>query len=1101
MRTHSTVRRTFGKAAWLGGLILCLSLIQPVGAQTATGELSVTVLDATGGLVPSANVTVTGTDTGAKVRTLASNDQGMASVSLLPPGNYDVEVKAPGFKSAIRRALALSAGSVLSVSITLETGSTSDSITVVGEAPLLEEKSATLGQVVSAKQMIDLPLNGRNYLDLARLTPGAVPTTGSRDQTFSAYGNSGLQNAFLLDGARNENYLRGLDNRARDMIRPPLDALAEFTVQTSNFSAEYGAAAGGVVSTVTKSGTNTLHGSAYEFLRNDNLDATNFFAGGVKPLLVRNQFGGSLGGPIRKDKIWAFGAYEGLRLRNESTSSTNVPTADMHNGVFNTNIFDPDSTRANPAGSGYIRDLFPGNTIPSSRMNSIGASRMALYPAANVPGSTTLYRRNIPLVQNNNNGVVRGDYQVSSKDTMFGRYSRSQSRISASTPLAPPAQMPTDRNITSSSAGYGYTRTLTSTLINEFRFTWTTIDMDQDGIQPRDEIIKGSLDSKINSGTPVFNVSTFASIGSQPGDYGNSPLRKSSGVWDMANNVSKNWGAHVLRFGTEFMWIRPSTFAQSNGRTSFGFSGVFTQNPQSRSGTGNAAADLLMGYANSITTGTVAQNVERGWFGSGYIQDQWTVNRQLTLNFGIRYEYSSPYTETENRMANFILDDGDPLYGQLIQAGNGNRPRGLVYGDHNNWAPRVGFAWRVPKAKDLVVRGSYGIFYSQDQGTGVVNRMTSNPPSWGYGAVTISSDQLFPSSGYILNPSATINRPTPIDPAKFVLVPTATAALTSWPTYPKTPYVQQWSFSVQKQLPGNFLFEANYVGNHGVQLMAQGEGNQPKTLSATTVVSRRPLAAYTVASVKTFYNWNMSSYNGLSTKLERRFGSSVALLTTFTWGHALDYQDVSLDLTDSNGGGNGLQDNYYRRANWASGDNDIPLRFVVAGSFESPIGKGKRYLSDNKAASAIGGGWRLALIYQAQSGQPKTPGLSYDAANAGTTTRPNRVCDGNISGGGTIDRYFDTSCFAAPASYTFGNSGRNVLRVPGLNNVDISLQRDFRLMPDRAPILQFRLEGFNALNHTQFGGPGLTVGSPTYGKITGTRVDARQLQLGVRLSF
>jgi hypothetical protein len=306
---------------------------------------------------------------------------------------------------------------------------------------------------------------------------------------------------------------------------------------------------------------------------------------------------------------------------------------------------------------------------------------------------------------------------------------------------------------------------------------------------------------------------------------------------------------------------------------------------------------------------------------------------------------------------------------------------------------------------------------------------------------------------------------------------------------------------VQKQLPGNLLFEANYVGNHGVQLMAQGEGNQPKTLASTTVVSRRPLSAYTVASVKTFTNWNMSSYNGFSTKLERRFGGGVSLLTTFTWGHALDFQDVSLDLTDNSGGGDTLQDNYNRRANWASGDNDIPLRFVVAGSFESPVGTGRRFFNQSRVASAIAGGWRLAVIYQAQSGQPKTPGLSYDAANAGTTTRPNRVCDGNLSGGGTVAKYFDTSCFVAPTSYTFGNSGRNVLRVPGTNNVDLSLQRDFRLWGEKSPVMQFRLEGFNALNHTQLGGPGLTVGSSTYGIITGTRVDARQLQAGVRVSF
>ena len=265
------------------------------------------------------------------LRTLQTNEFGVAPIPLVPPGNYDVSVTATGFKNVVRRGVAVAVGSVADVPITLEAGSPNESVTVTAEAPVVEDKSATLGQVVSEKQIIDLPLNGRNYLALANLTAGAIPSTGSRDQTFSAYGNTGLQNAFLLDGGRNENYLRGLDNRTRDMIRPPLDALQEFSVQTSNFSAEFGAAAGGVVNAITKSGTNSFHGSAYEFLRNDNLDARNFFAA-TKPLLVRNQYGGSLGGPVIRDKAWFFGAYEGLHNRSEAATFSTVPSLAQRGG-------------------------------------------------------------------------------------------------------------------------------------------------------------------------------------------------------------------------------------------------------------------------------------------------------------------------------------------------------------------------------------------------------------------------------------------------------------------------------------------------------------------------------------------------------------------------------------------------------------------------------------------------------------------------------------------------------------------------------------------------------------------------------------------------
>ena len=288
-----------------------------------------------------------------------------------------------------------------------------------------------------------------------------------------------------------------------------------------------------------------------------------------------------------------------------------------------------------------------------------------------------------------------------------------------------------------------------------------------------------------------------------------------------------------------------------------------------------------------------------------------------------------------------FLDPGDPLFGQFILSGDSRRPRSLVNGDKNNWAPRVGFAWRAPGVKDLVVRSSFGIFYAQDQGTGVTNRMTSNPPFFGFGAQTISSDQLFPSSGFVLNPGVTIPRPAPIDPATFRLNPTATATLVSWPTYPKTPYVEQWNFSVEKSLPWNMVAELNYVGNHGVQLYGLGEGNQPVVLSATTVTSRRPLAQYTAAAVKTLQNWNMSKYQGLSGRLEKRFSSGLLFLTTFTYGHALDLQNPGLDLCDGCGSGGTIQNNYDRRANYASSDNDVRFRYVFAGSFELPFGKGK----------------------------------------------------------------------------------------------------------------------------------------------------------------
>jgi len=989
-------------------------------AQTSTGQLSVTVLDPSAAVIPGAAIQVVGSDTGNILRTVKTNESGTAAIPLVPPGIYNLSVTHAGFKTAVQRKVTVDVGSVADLSITLETGITSESVTISSDAPLVEDKSATVAQVISSQQLIDLPLNGRNYLSLANLTAGASPSAGSRDQTFSAYGNTGLQNAFLLDGGRNENYLRGLDNRARDIIRPPLDALSEFSVQTSNFSAEYGASAGAVVSAITKSGTNSFHGSAYDFLRNDHLDAINFFA--------------------------------------------------------------------------------PDNVIPASRRNALGSTLVNSYPLANVPGSSTLFVANASQLQNSKNAVVRGDVQVSSKDSMFGRYSISRGSLNASPGLSLPAETPVNRETDSTSFAYGYTRTLSPTFINELRGTWTTISLHQDATQALNPVIPGSLDPQVTSGTPAFNLSGYAGLGSQPSCCSNSPLRKSSGVWDMSDNLSKSVGSHVLKFGGELILIRPSTFATSNGRGSFGFTGVFSQNPQTRSSTGSPVADLLLGDANSLTTGTIADSVERSWFAAGYLQDQWTANRQLTVNLGVRYEYAAPYIETKDRMANFILDSGDPIYGKLVQAGNAARPRSLIYANKKNWAPRAGLAWRVPRAKDMVVRSAFGAFYAQDQGTGVTNRLTSNPPFFGYGAQTLTSDQLFPGSGFILDPNAAIMRPPAIDPSKFALMPAATSTLVSWPSHLRTPYVAQWSFSVEKSLPWNMVAQVNYVGNHGVQLLGVGEANQPILLAPTTVVSRRPLAQNTVASVKTVRNWNASYYEGISAKLEKRFQSGVSFLTTFTYGHALDLQNPALDLCDGCGSGDTIQNNYNLRANRASSDNDVRLRYVFGGSFESPFGSGKPLLANSHLGSAILGGWRATTIYQTQTGLPFTPSLSFDSANAGTVTRPNRVCNGSL-GQRTLQHWFDTSCFVVPPSLTFENSGRNVLRAPGRNNLDVSLQRDFGIPIEHATVLQFRFEAFNALNHPQFAGPATTVGNVQYGTITGTSNENRQLQLGVRIAF
>lgn len=1087
-------------------IIFLLSTRLVLRAQAATGELSITITDSSGAVVKDTEITVSGTDTGAVVRVLRSNEQGIAQVPLLQPGRYNTHIVAPGFKTVDRTGITVSVGSVISLDVSLELGESTQVVTVSGEAPLIEDKSETIAQVVSAKQVTDLPLNGRNYLDAANYVPGTIPTSSGRDNSFSAYGNTGLQNAFLLDGARNVNYLRGLDNQSRDMVRPPLDALREFTVQTSNFSAEYGAAAGGVVNAITKSGTNQFHGSIYDFLRNDNLDAQNYFAT-TKPLLVRNQYGGSLGGPVIRDKMFFFAAYEGVHQRDETPSTATVPTALERAGNFSQThnaagavipIYDPATTGG--TGSTATRSQFASNIIPASRLNAIGNSLVQYYPLPNVPSAgPNVFRRNAPERIDNKNGIARGDVQLSTKDSIFGRYAETSSSTANEAALPAPATNPGIATVSSKGIGAGYTRIITTSLINEFRFSWATMGISSIGTQARNEIIPGALDLAITSGTPNFNVTNISGLGGQAPCCGNSPLQKTSGVFDFADNVSWLRGKHQYKAGGEFLWIRPRTFATSNGRSSFRFTGVFTQNPRARGTSGNAIADLMLGDADTLTTGTVAQNEERGIAYGIYAADQWQVSPDLTLNYGVRYEYGSPFIEVQNRMANLVLDPG-PLYGQFIFSGDSRLPRGLIYPDRNNIAPRLGFAYKVSGMKDMTVRGSYGIFYAQDEGTGVTNRLTSNPPFFGYGAVTTSSDQLNPATGFVLSSSASIARPAPISPSSFTLVPSATATLVSWREHFETAYVQQWSLSIQKQLPWDVLAEVNYVGNHGSQLLGLGQGNQPTVLNSTPVNSRRPLAMYTVAPVKTVGNWNSSQYEGISAKFEKRFNKGYSFLNSFTYGHAFDLQNPALDLCDTCGVGDTLQDNYNRVANYASSDNDVRFRYVLTGIVELPFGRGKALLGQNAVASAVLGGWAVSPVYQYQTGLPFTPGMSFDAANAGTLTRPTQLCNGNIGSARTRQQWFNTACYVNTASYTFGSAGRNILRAPVKNQLNLSLQRNFPLPRLHESNLNLRVEGFNLLNHPQFNAPGSTIGNPLYGLITSSGAP-RQIQLAARITF
>ncbi|MEZ2347052.1 carboxypeptidase regulatory-like domain-containing protein [Terriglobus sp. RCC_193] len=1072
-------------------------------AQNSTGAISITVFDAGGAAVPNAQVVVIGTDTGVQLRSLTTNDHGIAEVPLVPPGNYNVSITASGFRTYQQQSINVQVGATVTLRPALELGSASDAVTVTSQAPLIEDKSQTIQQVIENKELTDIPLNGRNYIQAANFIPGVVPQNAGRDNSFVAYGNDGLQNSFLLDGARNVNYLRGLDNGQRDMVRPPLDALQEFTVQTSNYSAEFGAGAGAILNAITRSGTNKWHGSAYDFIRNKVLDAKPYFSSSTaaKQQLVQNQYGGSLGGHILKDKLFFFGAYEGRHTKSSSFNQGAVPTALERSGDFSQSkytVYDPATTAG--SGSTATRTAFSGNKIPSGRINTLGQQLANLYPLPNAVSPTDPYTHYytsfIPSKTDVKNGIGRVDYTISSKDSIFARYGETLSNAYTGVGL-PGAQDPGNSRVDSKGIGAGYTRIITQSLLNELRFSWTSIADDGLGTFARNEYIPGLLDPNLSEGWPTFAVTSFGTLGSEA--VGNTPLHKTSGVWDWADNVSWSHGKHLSKFGGEMMWIRPNTQSASNGRGSLGFTGAFTQLPSSRSNSGNAVGDLLLGYANSVTTGTILSSEERGWYYGGYANDQWNITPNLTINYGARYEIFTPFYDVDNREANFITDPDSPLYLQYIKAGIDTRlPRALVYTDKNNIAPRVGFAYRVPNVKDMTIRGSFGMFYSQDQGLGITSRLSTNPPYNNYGAISQSSDQINTSTSFQLSANQSVPRPAPVDPATFTLAPTYTGGVTSWVEHMQYGYVEQWSLSAQKQMPWGILTELNYVGNHGVHLLGRSNVNQPKVLNGTTVQSRRPLFSVTQGAVNQIGDWNASQYQGLSARVEKRFSKGIQFRNSITYGRTFSLLSQALDVSDSATNGDTLQNPYDHAANWGPADFDIPFRYVLNGIFSAPTGS--HAVFNNRIASAVLGGWAVSPVYVWQMGQPLTPATSTDLANSGATNRPNQLCPSGQGAPHTISRWFNTSCFAAQTQYTYGNASKGSIRGPGQNRLDLSLQRNFGVPRWEAANLNFRIEGFNVLNHVQYGNPNVTVGNTAFGTISSAQT-MRQVQVAARLTF
>ena len=1054
-----------------------------------TGTILGTISDPSGAAISGVNLELLDVDRDIATKAV-SGSSGEFLFSPVRIGKYELKASKVGFSSVVRSNLSLDVQQRMRVDLTLQVGSVGQSIDVTAESPLLETGTSSVGQVIANKSITELPLNGRDYQQLAVMTSGAVPTgqTSRSPSDFSANGTRPLSNNFLLDGVDNNSYVLDLQSFSSESMAPSIDALQEFKVQNNNFSAEFGRYGGAVINATIKSGANQFHGVLFEFLRNSALDANNFFnnrAGRDLPPFRQNQFGGTLGGPILRNRLFFFGSYQGTRIAQGVTAVSVVPTANERSGIFSSPVYDPATTRPNPNGSGFIRDLFPGNQIPANRFDAVGLKLLNTYPLPNVPSSSGNYILNPGNRLTGDQYDNRVDFNISASDLFFARYSLSDSTGISPGPLPAPASgqpQSAESPTTANSAAIGETHTFSPRIVNEIRAGLNRLDT-QRLPQVRERIIEqfgfqGIPFYSDITGLPAIGVTGYQSLG----ENSTLPNVKLSQVIQITDGVSIIQGRHSVKVGVDLRYIQSNAFTPSNTRASLGFSGAFTQNPQSRAATGSGVADLLLGIPSSagLNTPTVG-NLRQRYYGF-YLQDDWQVTRKLALNLGLRWDLSSPFWDHHDRMSNFIVERSSPDFGKFVLAGSRGdsiENRALVQFDKTDFSPRFGFAYR-PAAK-LVVRGAYGLFNVGTPLLGINARLSFNPPfNAGY---NYTSDQTLPK----------FNIATAFPPdALNLTLNQVNRSIVSFDPNMTNGYLHEWNLGVEDEFLPNLLATVTYSASAGHHLPNTRNINQPRP-GAGAIQPRSPFPQF--VNISRFESDSNSIYNSLQAKLERRFASGLTFLLAYTWSHFIDNAQPILDLN-----GSGIQDSLNMAAERGNSNYDVRHRLVTSYAYELPWGAGRRFLTRKGVIGAIAGGWQLNGILSLQSGNPFTPTLNFNAANAGGSQRPDRLASGVIPyGDRTIDRWFDVPAFAAPNGFAFGNSGRNILTGPRLFQWDSSL---FRVVSLRENVrLQFRAEFFNILNHPNFGTPNSTIGTKQAGTISSTVTSPRQIQFALKLVF
>lgn len=1083
--------RRFGRAPWVLAIVM-LGLPAVLSAQVSTGTIMGRVIDPSGAAVAGANITVTEQNTGISVSTKTAAS-GSYSVPLLKPGLYTVTAKARGFQSAQRTNMTLQVQATLTADFQLTLGTVSQKVTVVGSGgPVIQTASAEVGNVISSQPVEQLPLNGRNFSELAYVAPGTnqgpyggIRTSGNGNETQRA----GAE--IIANGARgsfNEYLVDGLDDRDESVgtikVFPLVEDIQEFKVETGNYDAEFGAG-GAVVNVITRSGTNKLHGSAFEFFRNSGLDSREYFDSSI-PAFHQNQFGFSLGGPIRKNNTFFFGDYQGYYMNQATTEITSVPTALERTGNFSdikNVIYDP--TTFNPLTSS--RTPFAGNIIPAGDISSEAQRLLALYPLPNLPGVANNFTSTPVEVLRQQQFDIRIDHYLSSRDSLFGRITDGTATVRW--PDDPPRiggninpvgyiNSLRNNNAPSTQATVQETHTFTPTLINQFAIGYTRFGL---AVYPFDQ----GLNTAAGLGLAGADTSPTASSISNLSISGITEIEPANNIpevvpqneWQVNDTLAWVKGTHSMKFGVQIIRYNMGFFQLVTPSGGLSFSGVYTNNPASPGGTGYGAADFMLGLP--VSGSKSAYNQGTPWefnpqYGA-FFQDQWRVRPKLTVNWGIRYDLLPPGVEKFNRQSDF-----DPATGGIALAGQNGISRGILDTQYTNFSPRIGLAYML--TPNTVIRAGYGLFYFNELGTGGSARLFFAPP--------------FTSNNFADNCSAT---------APCLNLAAGIPSLTSSTTLPAPVYqtlanptenVQQWNFTVQRQVSKNTMVQVGYVGNKGTNLEL-ALNTDTATPGPGSVSAREPWPAY--SSISAWEPMGNSSYNSLQVSVEHRLSHGFWVLGSYTWSRSLDEGGGG---NSSNGDPrNNIQNPLDVAASYGLSDFNVPQRLTLDHLYELPLGKGERFFNHaGGAEQALLGGWDLRGILTVQNGPPFTLFTSTATSNTGTFQWPNRICNGSLSGSArSVHAWFNTACFVSPPSYQFGNAGRDYLQGPGIATYDFALDKEFRLTERFG--LTFRTEYFNLLNHPNFNFPYNDTGVPSTGTITSVITNARQIQFALRLHF